>query len=91
MVVSSQSRERNARSGRQDEPMVGLFEFTLKNKKALFRVFFWWEVVDSNHRSRRQRIYSPPHLAALETSPMKLKNQTKLVLEPVVGIEPTTV
>ena len=35
----------------------------------------WWEVVDSNHRSRRQRIYSPPHLAALETSLIKLKNQ----------------
>ena len=29
---------------------------------------FWWEVVDSNHRRRSQRIYSPPHLAALETS-----------------------
>ena len=31
-----------------------------------------WAVVDSNHRSRRQRIYSPPHLAALETAQAKM-------------------
>ena len=23
---------------------------------------FWWEVVDSNHRTLRERIYSPPQL-----------------------------
>ena len=27
---------------------------------------FWWGKVDSNHRSRRQQIYSLPHLTALE-------------------------
>ena len=27
-----------------------------------------WAVVDSNHRSRRQRIYSPLHLATLVTA-----------------------
>ena len=28
--------------------------------------FFWWGKVDSNHRSRRQQIYSLPPLAARE-------------------------
>ena len=32
----------------------------------------WWGKVDSNHRSRRQQIYSLPHLTALELSHMKL-------------------
>ena len=27
----------------------------------------WWRVVDSNHRRRSQRIYSPPPLATRET------------------------
>ena len=39
------------------------------NKKTL-QIFFdlqcWWGKVDSNHRSRRQQIYSLPHLTALE-------------------------
>lgn len=26
---------------------------------------FWWGRMDSNHRRQRQRVYSPPHLAAL--------------------------
>ena len=32
----------------------------------------WWGKVDSNHRSRRQQIYSLPHLTALEFPHMKL-------------------
>ena len=32
---------------------------------------FWWGKVDSNHRSRRQQIYSLPHLTALEFPHMK--------------------
>ena len=28
----------------------------------------WWEMVDSNHRSRRQQIYSLPPLATREIS-----------------------
>jgi hypothetical protein len=28
---------------------------------------FMWGVMDSNHRRRRQQIYSLPHLATLET------------------------
>ena len=32
---------------------------------------FWWGKVDSNHRSRRQQIYSLPHLTALEFPRMK--------------------
>ena len=34
----------------------------------------WWERVDSNHRSRRQQIYSLPPLATREHSHMQLKN-----------------
>ena len=33
---------------------------------------WWWEEVDSNYRSRRRQIYSLIHLAALESSRMKL-------------------
>ena len=33
---------------------------------------FWWGKVDSNHRSRRQQIYSLPHLTALEFPHMKI-------------------
>ena len=29
-----------------------------------------WVVMDSNHRSKKQQIYSLPHLATLETTPM---------------------
>ncbi len=39
-----------------------------KNTTLLGGIFIWWERVDSNHRSRRQQIYSLPHLAALEHS-----------------------
>ena len=35
------------------------------------RSFFWWERVDSNHRSRRQQIYSLPPLATREHSHIK--------------------
>ena len=35
--------------------------------------FRWWEEVDSNYRSRRRQIYSLIHLAALESSHMKLE------------------
>ena len=35
---------------------------------------FWWERVDSNHRSDTQQIYSLPHLATL---PTELNQQVK--------------
>ena len=41
---------------------------------------FWWERVDSDHRSQRQQIYSLPPLAARERSHMELVN----------GVEPST-
>ena len=43
---------------------------------------FWWERVDSNHRSRRQQIYSLPPLATRELSHIQL--------ELVDGLEPPT-
>jgi hypothetical protein len=41
----------------------------------------------------RQRIYSPPHLAALEPAHEKSQvkaNTQRVIAEPLVGIEPTT-
>ena len=35
-------------------------------KRPRLQAPFWWGKVDSNHRSRRQQIYSLPHLTALE-------------------------
>ena len=65
--------------------MLYLF-LTYKQKKTADKnqQSFWWEKVDSNHRSRRQQIYSLPHLAALEFSHIKLK------MELVDGFEPPT-
>ena len=43
--------------------------FSHQNEKPPFWVVsFWWEKMDSNHRSRRQQIYSLPPLAAREFS-----------------------
>ena len=42
----------------------------------------WWRRMDSNHRSRRQQIYSLPPLATRELLRMKL--------ELVDGLEPPT-
>ena len=41
---------------------------------------FWWERVDSNHRSYKQQIYSLSPLATRELSHMEL----------VMGLEPAT-
>ena len=43
-------------------------------------VLFWWGMVDSDHRSQWQQIYSLPPLAAREIPHMEL----------VIGVEPTT-
>ena len=57
--------------------------------------FSWWEVVDSNHRSRRRQIYSLMHLATLQTAqtlnfqPL-VKAALKVLVELVTGIEPAT-
>lgn len=56
----------------------------LKNKTDCdfwaVRLFYWWEEMDSNHRSLRQQIYSLLPLATREPSQLEL----------VIGIEPTT-
>ncbi len=51
------------------------FESTLTKEKRqplTGSPFFWWRRVDSNHRSRRQQIYSLPPLATRELLHMKL-------------------
>ena len=51
----------------------------------------WWEWVDSNHRSRRQQIYSLPPLATRERSHMQfLKLLAWREVELVDGLEPPT-
>ena len=54
------------------------------NKKRTFGrqkfSFCWWGMVDSDHRSQWQQIYSLPPLAAREIPHMEL----------VIGVEPTT-
>ena len=49
---------------------------------------YWWEEVDLNHRSRRRQIYSLIHLAALESA--HIYDVALFVVEPVIGLEPTT-
>ena len=53
-------------------------------------VSFWWAEVDSNHRSRRRQIYSLIHLAALESAQNLSVVLRCFVVEPVIGLEPTT-
>ena len=52
-------------------PKVDFFRrrrISLKKALALASAFFWWERVDSDHRSQWQQIYSLPPLAARERS-----------------------
>ena len=51
----------------QSHPLIGESYAALHQKRVqtLF-VLFWWEGVDSNHRSRRRQIYSLMHLATLQ-------------------------
>ena len=64
----------------------------LSPRQRLF--LFWWERVDSNHRSRRQQIYSLPPLATREHSHIKFffenRLQTLKMVELVDGLEPPT-
>ena len=46
---------------------------------------FWWEKMDSNHRSTKQQIYSLPPLATREFSHIELSR-----MELVDGLEPPT-
>ena len=51
--------------------------FATKNRFRLWQNrFLWWEEVDSNHRSRRQQIYSLLPLAARESSHMLMYQDT---------------
>ena len=54
-------------------------QISLKKALAFASAFFWWGMVDSDHRSQWQQIYSLPPLAARE-----------FPLELVIGVEPTT-
>ena len=49
---------------------------------SYFRIILW-EEVDSNHRTLRERIYSPPQLPLCEPPSV-------FPFEPIEGFEPTT-
>ena len=51
---------------------ISSFQLFHANRHPKMGACLWWEEVDSNHRSRRRQIYSLIHLAALESSRMKL-------------------
>ena len=62
-------------------PNVGISQLPLPHTKGDARwvsPFAWWEEVDSNYRSRRRQIYSLIHLAALESSRIKLELAPRL-------------
>ena len=50
-----------------------IFDATTKKKDCdiFFITVFWWELVDSNHRSITQQIYSLSPLATRESSPIQ--------------------
>ena len=54
-------------------PYSSIYLFPPPKKAPVGVPFRWWEEVDSNYRSRRRQIYSLIHLAALESSRMKLE------------------
>ena len=66
---------------------VMIYHYFVMDKKSRIKIIrlFWWAEVDSNHRSRRRQIYSLIHLAALESAHI-----FNFVVEPVIGLEPTT-
>lgn len=51
----------------------------------LTHIIIKWVVVDSNHRSIKQQIYSLSPLAARETTQFLLKKK-----KPMIGLEPIT-
>ena len=57
-----------------------------KNRYSNEYRFFWWKVVDSNHRSHRRQIYSLFPLATRETFRIQLAERVELV----DGLEPPT-
>ena len=54
------------------ESVVGYPAKRTKRQSLTGSPFCWWERVDSNHRSRRQQIYSLPPLATRERSHIRL-------------------
>ena len=64
--------------------------FCDRTQKEKPRNKLWWEIMDSNHGSHRQQIYSLPHLAALEISHVKQHRRSLKRLELVDGFEPPT-
>ena len=63
-------------------------QYYTKNQSKLYTACSeWWERMDSNHRSRRQQIYSLPPLAARELSQtMRDKPESlSLFMELVIG------
>ena len=68
-------------------PQKGTKKAPIPQNRSFFR---WWGKVDSNHRSRRQQIYSLPPLATREFPHETISCFLALPLELVDGLEPPT-
>ena len=71
------AKNKKSLQGRKPSPQASIFgvkpmgrsnHHYFCNKKSRQNREFWWEEMDSNHRRRSRRIYSPLHLAALQSS-----------------------
>ena len=68
------------RGGKQEDNFLSPKAANSRRKTKNLNTFvfrFWWERVDSNHRSQRQQIYSLPPLATRELSHINLGSPAK--------------
>ena len=76
--------------------IIFYYSWDKKETNKLFRLvcLFWWERMDSNHRSYKQQIYSLSPLATRELSHIYIKisilKRTGVEVELVDGLEPPT-
>ena len=77
---------RQGKSAKNQIPAKSNIKLRFQSKSELY----WWGKVDSNHRSRRQQIYSLPPLATREFPHETLWNFALLTMELVDGLEPPT-
>ena len=78
MGLGKGERAAYPRVGAESEEISTTVQFSAKPEtERRWKFLSWWGKVDSNHRSRRQQIYSMPHLTALEFPHMKFYDKTR--------------
>ena len=81
--AENEVRTRDPQLGRRMLYQLSYFRLKKNLLATVHSQIFWWEVVDSNHRTLRERIYSPPQLPLCEPPSV-------FPFEPIEGFEPTT-